>query len=342
MTADPKKDFIKPLDEALVEMKHLCLENLRGRPVPLFAVYDADGWHWWMPTPDGRIAHLRPIDTAEGKYLAEAPADPDDLYFPFLDFFVQRLPSNDLLRWLDAIVDDLWCLSTSMAKLEFFYRSSLADKHIDFSWMVGTEIEYIVSVLLNVYDLLLEVIVLVWKSIQLHGCERKNQELRKSFADMTMRADTLMSAADIASARNVPDWLAAYYAACAPFFADLRRYRNKFVHYGETQGLLFVTDRGFAVDKNSEPFAGWDVWDADSISGNLASLRPVFQHMMLSTFGAFTAFASLMAEKIAFPLPVAPGYRMFIRGYHNGALKRALSGAKWWDLDSSPPKDPER
>lgn len=215
MTADPKKDFIKPLDEALVEMKHLCLENLRGRPVPLFAVYDADGWHCWIPTPDGRIAHLRPIDTAEGKYLAEAPADPDDLYFPFLDFFVQRLPSNDLLHWLDAIVDDLWCLSTSMAKLEFFYRSSLADKHLDFSWMVGTEIEYIVSVLRNVYDLLQEVIVLVWKSIQLHGCDRKNQELRKSFADMTMRADTLMSAADIASARNVPDWLAAYYAACA-------------------------------------------------------------------------------------------------------------------------------
>ncbi len=335
MTADPKNDYIKPIDEALDEMKHLCRENLRGE-LPLFPVYDADGWHCWMPTPDGRIAHLRPQNMPEGKYLAKAKAAPDDLYFPFLDFFVQRLFSNGALRgWLDAIVDDLWCLSTSMAKLEFFYRSSLADKQIDFTWMVGTEIEYIVSVLRNVYDLLQEVIVIVWKSIQLQGCDRKNQELKNSFAYMTMRGDgdKLMSAADIASLRKVPDWLAAYYAACAPFFADLRKYRNNFVHWGANAGLLYVNDRGFAVNKNSEPFARWAVWDADSISGNLASLRPVFQYMMLSTFDAFDAFASLMEQRIACPSPVAPGYRMFIRGYHNGALTRALSGAKWWDSE---------
>ena len=342
MTADPKNDYIKPIDEALDEMKHLCRENLRGE-LPLFPVYDADGWHCWMRTPDGRVAHLRPPNMHEGKYLAKANAGPDDLYFPFLDFFVQRLFSNGALRgWLDAIVDDLWCLSTSMAKLEFFYRSSLADKQSDFRWMVGTEIEYIVSVLRNVYDLLQQVIVIVWKSIQLQGCDRKNQELKGSFADMTLRGDKPMSAAEIANLRKVPDWLAAYYAACAPFFADLRKYRNNFVHWGANAGLLYVNDRGFAVNKNSAQFARWAVWDADSISGDLASLRPVFQYMMSSTFDAFNAFASLIQQSIACPSPVAPGYRMFIRGYHNGALIRALSGAKWWDSSSSLPKDPDR
>ncbi len=347
MTADPKYDYIKPLDEALDEMKHLCRENLRGA-VPLIPVYEADGWHCWTPAPGGRILHLRPPNIPEGKYLAKAKAAPDDLYFPFLDFFFQRLFQNaDLRRWLNAIVDDLWCLSTSMAKLEFFYRSSLADSQIDFRWMVGTEIEYIVSVLRNVYDLLQEVIVIVWKSAPLEGCDRKNQQLKKSFADMTMRGDDrghyeLMSAADIASVRKVPDWLAAYYAACATFFAAIREYRNDFVHRGENAGLLYVTDRGFAVDKNSEPFASWAVWDAESISDNRASLRPVFQYMMRSTFQAFADFSSLMEQRSAFPAPLAPGYRMFISGYHNGALDRALSGAKWWDSSSSLPKDRER
>lgn len=341
MTADPKNDYIKPLDEALDEMKHLCRENLQGE-IPRFAVYDADGWHYWQPTPDGRIVHYRPPSVSEGKYLAKAAAAPDDLCVPFLDFFLQRLCSNGVLRrWLDAILDDLWCLSTSMAKLELFYRSSLADNQINYGWMVGTEIEYIVSVLRNVYDLLQEVIVIVWKSIKFQDCDRKNQQLKKSFAAMSMPGDKLSSAAEIANLRKVPDWLAAYYADRAPFFADLREYRNNFVHCGGNAGSLYVTDRGFAVDSNSEPFARWAVWDADSISGNRASLRPVFQYMMLSTFEAFNAFASLMQKNIGFPSPVAPGYCIFIRGYHNGALKRALSGAKWWDSDSSLTKDPE-
>src|SRR5262245_12493615 len=111
--------FIKPFNEAIKEMRHLRLENLGGRRIPLIPVHDADGWHYWSQSGDGHLMHLRPIETVEAMYMAERAAnEADDFQWPFVDFLVQRFELGKVANRLRAIIDDVWCLSASMAKIE--------------------------------------------------------------------------------------------------------------------------------------------------------------------------------------------------------------------------------
>jgi hypothetical protein len=151
------------------------------------------------------------------------------------------------------------------------------------------------------------VIVHVWEAIKLHGNDQPNRKLKQSFSEMVPHADMPLSAAEIATRSKIPDFLADYYASCGPFFVDLRNYRNKFLHHGERADRIYVSERGFSVGKDAQPFAKWNVWDQESTESNVASLRPVLRYIIANTLSAFTGFAELMLRKIQFPPPTAPG-----------------------------------
>lgn len=332
--------FIKPFDEAIREMHHLQLDNLQGRRVPLIPLHDAEGWHVWAPTGDGQLMHLRPSDVHEAMYFAEKPANErDDFRWSFVDFLVQRF-NGKVVNRLNAIIDDVWCLSASMAKIELFH--SVDENRTALDWLVATEIEYVVSVCRSMFDLLQEVIVHVWESITLTGNDRHNPKLRQSFSDMVLRGDAIQSSEAIAERHRIPAFLADYYGSCGSFFLELRNYRNRFLHRGDRAERLYVTERGFAVSKTAEPFATWNVWDSESTQEHVASLRPVLGFIIGNTLATFSRFADTMLQRVRFPPPVAPGYAVFFRNTYNAALLRALSPeSKWWDRRESAPRPPD-
>src|ERR1051325_5222990 len=324
--------FIRPFDEAIKEMRHLDLENLQGRRIPLIPLHDFEGWHVWLSTPEGQIMHLRPIEAAEAMYFAEKAAnESEDFHWLFVDFLVQRFELGKVTNRLSAIIDDVWCLSASMAKIELSHQH-VHDDRVALDWLVATEIEYLVSVCRSMFDLLQEVIVHVWESITLDGNDRRNAKLKQKFSDIVLRDDAVLSSDEISHRSKIPDFLADYYAACGPFFLDLRNYRNKFLHRGDRAERIYVSQWGFSVRKDAQPFAKWNVWDEESMETNVASLRPVLRYIVGNTLSAFARFAELMVQRVRFPPPLAPGYTVFFRNAYNAALLRALSpDAKWWD-----------
>lgn len=331
--------FIKPFDEAVREMSHLRLENLRGRKIPFMPLHDAEGWHVWMSTPDGQVMHMRPVGATELMYFAEKPANErDDFSWALVDFLVQHFDLGRVANRLRALIDHVWCISASMAKIELIHR--VDENRTALDWLVATEIEYLVSVCRSMFDLLQEVIIHVWSAITLDGKERPNPKLKQSFADMVLRADNVLSSDEIAERHRIPAFLADYYAACGGFFLELRQYRNRFLHQGDRAERLYVTERGFAVSKTATPFVNWKVWDDESIEENVASLRPVLRFIVGNTIGATNHFAAMIQQNVRFLPPIAPGFTVFFRNAYNGALLRALSpDAKWWDRREPPTAD---
>lgn len=330
--------LIKPLSQALKEeMTHIRVENLQGRAVPLIALFDAEKWHVWLQRENNQVMHLSPVDAAEVMYFAKTAArEADDFQWAFIDFLVQRFALAKVANRVSAIIDDVWCLSASMAKLELIHTVDENRPALD--WLVATEMEYVFSVCKSLFDLLQEVIVQVWSSIRMKGSDRDNPLLKQTFSEIVLRADKPLTAAEIAERSKIPAFLADYYASCGAFFDELRQLRVKFVHHGERFERIFVTERGFSVAKDAQPFARWNVWDEGSMETNIASLRPVIRYVITNTLSAFTGFAEVISRHIKFPPPLAPGYTIFFRNAYNGALLRALDPeAKWWDYREEKP-----
>lgn len=144
-----------------------------------------------------------------------------------------------------------------------------------------------------------------------------------------------MSSDEIVQRWNIPKPLAEYYFRQGGFFELLRNYRDQISHHGRDLKFLFVTERGFAVSADTEPFASFSVWNEDHMLPNrLASLRPVLAHIVTETIKACEEFTMVIQSLVTFPPEVAPGFKLFLRGNHMKellAMQDILGGCLWWD-----------
>ena len=137
---------------------------------------------------------------------------------------------------------------------------------------------------------------------------------------------------------HVPAELASFYHRHGVFFQVLRQYRDKVVHSGN-DFKPFVTEKGFAVKADFEPFASFAVWNEDHMLPNrLASLRPIVAHVITETFRACEDFTQTIQKIISFPSEIAPDFKLFIRGFHNHqllAMKDVLANCSWWEIEEN-------
>ena len=132
---------------------------------------------------------------------------------------------------------------------------------------------------------------------------------------------------------NIPPVLAEFYFRTGPFFSLLRSYRDKIVHSGKVSEIIFELDRGFAVQRTTEPFRSFNVWNDDDIFNNLASLRPVIYHVIAETLQSCDDFVKAIIACIAFPPSLMPNHNVYTRGFHTGAyieLARTIRHQRWW------------
>lgn len=329
----------------LTKLKYLDASSLHGRGVPVLPfLNDEREWEYWHPTPGGLVKlKATPV---HGDYLAKTPESETDLYLKFLDFAFKRLDWNIVGRLVKAIGDDFHNLATSLAKIDFFfdawrtsYRASGDPPEV--SLFVATEIEYVFAVCRSVCDLLQEMISELRDTIDFCDKSLKKRRLPRSFGDMVLRYDQTAKSErpytpeELVVKKSIPVEWATVYCEVATFFQVLRRHRDRFVHGGTTFKELFVTDRGFAVHKDTKPFCEFGVWrEDDLLPNNLASLRPALGFLVLKTIEICERFAVMLEHTIKWPPDLAPGYRLFIRGFHNAALLRAgqsISGEAWWE-----------
>jgi len=153
---------------------------------------------------------------------------------------------------------------------------------------------------------------------------------------MVLKNEQLMTTEQIQTKFYVPVELASFYHLHGPFFQVLRQYRDYIVHSGKDVNLIFVTEKGFAVSANVQPFMSFAVWNEEHMLPNrLASLRPIVAHVITETLRACEDFSQTIQKIIGFPPEIAPGFKLFLRGFHNRQLlemKGVLANCSWWEV----------
>jgi len=222
--------------------------------------------------------------------------------------------------------DDFYNLSASLAKLDLLFRlREDAETKGGTSRMVATEVEYIFSVCRSIFDLLQEIIAKLWASVSLLDTTIKKRQLKKSFGYMVLLDGTPRTRDDLISKFGMPQALADCYARNSEFFLLLRTFRDNIVHNGSRVPIIFSTEKGFAVRETVRPFSDFNVWTEEHKQENgLCHLQPALGYAINRTIGACEDFSQTLETIIRFPPPIAPGLKLFMRGYFNAHLIASL------------------
>jgi hypothetical protein len=305
---------------------YLAHAALPGRFISSLTFHEGE-WRMWLQTevPDRVEVRAWP---AEAFYFARQPEEAKDICSTFLTFMAQRSNFDGFQATFSAIQDDMFNLSASLAKLHLIFESG--DKAgSGASRMAATEVEYILLVCRSVFDLLQEVLAKLWGKITLTDTTKRKKALKKTFSDMTLHANTLKSAHQIAAQFQLPEALANCYARHAPIFLKIREFRDNLVHRGHRVQTIFRGKDGFVITKSLGTFLNLNIWRDDEVMQNdLVPLMPALALVVHGTLAACDDFAQVLLTCIQFPNPIVPGMDLFMRGYFNGALVDALADAE--------------
>ena len=315
------------------KIPYIDTKNIGERVLTTLSFYDENKWHFWLPTHNGLIKMIG--EPSESDYFSRVREKETDIYFDFLNFIIQRASWPEVMHYIDGIRNDLHNLGASLGKLSLFHRCK-EDTNIEVRRFVSTEIEYIFGVCRSMFDLLQEVIATLWmKRIILVDKNIKKKQLKSSFAKMVLSNNKLMNEGEIEKKFNLPVEMASFYCRHGAFFQVLRQYRDNILHRGTDFNLIFITERGFAVCANEEPFSSFGVWNEKHMLPNrLASLRPVVAYVISKTLEACEDFSCTIQRIIRFPPEISPGFKLLVRGYHNHellAMKNILANCLWWE-----------
>jgi hypothetical protein len=330
--------------QKLATVPYLDLPNLAGRTISTLMFHDAGQWRLWLEA-GGALVEVKAW-SAEYFYFAKDPADPDDIFFHFLDFMAQRACFPEIVRALSGIHDDVFNLSASLVKIEHIHATRAAAGS-GCHRMVATEIEYIFMVCRSIFDLLQEIALKLWATIQLVDPNVVKKPLKESFNAMVNFEGKPATGESLMRRFGLPPPLADFYVAWREFFTTLRDFRDNISHNGSQIQSIFTGTHGFQIAKALRPFHDMDIWRPDERETNeVVPLMPALGVVISRTLGACEEFSQIFSRIIAFPPPIAPGMRLFMRGYFNqsfnlilrdAADRISISSARTQDTADEPP-----
>lgn len=325
--------------EIAAKMPHVDAAALQGRTMLLMPFWDGAAWNMWVDAPPGQLIKVQIVEPIRSNYLANDPANKDDILIPFVDFMWQRASWPEVARQILGICHDFHQLATIAAKLEHLYE---ARESIDANLLtsfVQNEIEQLIIVARSIFDLIQEVIAHFWNDrIRLldpaSETIRRRRKMPDTFAKIALNGDLARTAEEIAQRYGVPPRTSAMFAKNTPFFLSLRRSRDGIVHGGSSVDHVFATEKGFCVDPKSKYYSGFPWKPEHHHNENIVSLRPWIANVVLRTIEACSEIMSSLASEIPFPPPIAPAHQIYIRDPANRALIRLLQVDKgelvWW------------
>jgi len=317
----------------LSKVPFINIENLHGRTIATLSFFADGEWHIWFPTERGLIK-IKGCPT-EGCYFSKEVEKPTDVYLEFLNFIAQRCAWPPVIRPFLGLQQDYFNLCATVRKFNILVEHSASLKTAT-ARLVATELEYLFSLSRSIFDLLQEIISAQWQTVRLVDETIKKKQLPKTFSDVVINSGVLRTESELIQRFHMPQPLAAFYVRSGPFFEVLRTFRDRFVHGGTTPELVFVTEKGFAVQRSTMPFCTFNVWNKEHMLPNdLCSLRPVIGHIILETLRACEDYATTIQSIIQYPPPIAPNMHFFIRGYFNDSLAECSSVVEqclWWNV----------
>jgi len=188
----------------LSSVPYLDLTNLAGRFIPSLCFYDAR-WRMWIEAGDDREFLIETAAVpAEACYFSVAAQSDVDLNLGALNFLAQRGCIASVQRAFAGLIDDLFNLSGSLAKIQLLERSRETIPN-GLSRLATTEVEYIVMLCRSIFDLYQEAMSRLWDSVQLFDQQKHRQKLKLSYADMVTFKGASCDAEQIRSVADAVD-----------------------------------------------------------------------------------------------------------------------------------------
>jgi hypothetical protein len=326
----PISEFMQVNRDAFRILPYLAFDDLGERVVNLMPLWDGNEWHHWLPH-EGRIIKMQMFGVVVGEYLAKQPEASTDLSISFLEFAWQRASWPELCGLWRHLTDDIHNFAASVAKLEHFvaHREVIG---LGVSAFVQTELEYLLVLARSVFDLLQELVSLVWtKRVRLRDpaleAVRKRHRLPPEFSKVVLRDKCeVRSAKEIAARFPVSPTLAGAYASAGAFFSRLRGVRDAIVHSGKGIDLILMSESGPCIHRTTPIMAELGLRAVpDAENENIVSLWPLVACVVFGTIDACDAIVESLARDVLFPPALAPGYSVFLRGFHHQGLLRLKS-----------------
>lgn len=326
--------------EDFKSITYIKTDNLtHGRTVNLMPMWDGQDWHLWIHTPQGFIDG-KVIEAVEGDYVAKVAAKQSDLFVPFIHLMWQQASWPEICPLTIAISDDFHNMGTSVAKLRHFFDSRRKLPPNSLSRFARSELEYLIMICRSVFDLLQEIIAILWTKIELNNefaeKRRRSTKLPTTFSRLLLdNKERPRTAAELESKYGLPGPLAAQYVKHAGFFCDLRKSRDRIVHGHGSSTHIFDTEQGFCVSPQTAPFSSFQGLRSEHhYNEHIVSVLPWLANTILQTIDACNGLVGAFAATIRLPPEIAPGYRILVRGPHNDALVGLLAvhsgGSPWW------------
>jgi hypothetical protein len=311
-----------------------------GRIVPIQTFYDVSTNDWFFYVPHGQAELIRLLDgeTISGSYLGHAKADPKrDIEFPLGSLVIQHLSYSGTLAALGKLENDIHRSAAVMEKYHVLWGQR-NQGHQSAALLIESELEYLTFLLRSLYDLLQGVIRdLCQRFVRLDDRSAKAMnKLSSSFADIVIQNDEIREPDDLVSRYRMPEALANWYYAEAPFFRELRQLRNGIAHHGQRPPSIFETEWGFAISPSDPPWNMFDEWPVElQWNGRLGSLRAIFAGFIAHSLQAMTRFASTISTLLELPPALGDDLHLFVRSPFGHQLVRlsAMRKQPWEGRD---------
>lgn len=309
----------------LAQIPYLDVPNLNGRFISTLMFHDAGNWRMWLMAGD-QLVEVQAWP-AESYYFSKDPEATHDIYFHFLDFIAQRASFSAVQKPILGLRDDIFNLSASIAKIAHLHATRDALK-TGVSRMVITEVEYIFAVCKSIFDLLQEIICALWESVQLLDSSVQKKPLKETFAKAILFSGRVATADELTTRFGLPEPLANFYIRNATFFMTLRDFRDNIIHRGSQVQTIYSGESGLLVSETIRPFVSMNIWREDEKEPNgLVPLVPALGVVIRNTLAACEDFSATVQQVIEFPSPIAPGMKLYMRGYFNEAFAALLLDA---------------
>jgi hypothetical protein len=317
------------------KIPYLDLKAINGRMVMLFPMWDGTRWRIWIPV-NGELKEL-PGSPVHADYVAKSPEHRHDLYVPFLDTLWQQTSLPDVVARIRKLSSCLHKVAASIEKLRLLHRTA-PEGDSRLGYLASTEVDYVIITLRTLFDTVQDTVAQIWTHLRVLETGARIPALPQSFKTIVLHADKPRTASEIVDKYGLPLQLAQAYAAAAVFFLDLRTARDAIVHGLKDEAFVFHTAKGFAVDPKVKPFSLFTSWTAEHrYSDSLVSILPYLAYIILTTFDHCTALIAALASSVRLSSPLAPGWKVFVRGYFNAGLHELercrRNESVWLDTD---------
>lgn len=306
-------------------------EDLIHRFVPMFPIYDS-GWKMYVDTENGLIP-LKIVDIADGFYISKNAIKKEDLKLAFFDLMYKKNNLKENIKPLNHIYDDIYNLSASIEKIDFFSRLYNKEEHLKLCKYASVELESIFQNSRAIFENL--------QKIQDNLIKRTISANKDDFftvekVQFGWKKEKLLEIDKYQEKYKIPELLAKFYVNFEDFFFLILDMRNDIFHSRKSFSL-FLDEKGFSIslkEYNLEKLHFWD--ENNTLENNLGSLKTLIAYITLNTISALEEYAKTISQIIQLPSDILSDYNIYMRSEFNKTLKELYmysDNNAWNNLD---------